>query len=126
MDEIELQLERLVKRVVLRYIEVPEFTEEEGRMFVEDSKSVHGYKADQLIRPEDERLVVLYAMAEIASTIAFKSAHYFKFSDGEETIDKTKVSHNYRQLARDFRNDYNRERAKSTGSLFRIVRRADR
>lgn len=126
MDEIELQLERLTRRVELRFVEVPEFTEEEGRMFVEDSKAVHGYREDQLIRKEDERLVVLYAMSEIASTIAFKAAHYFKFSDGEETIDKTKVSHNYRQLARDFKNDYNRERAKSTGSLFRIVGRADR
>lgn len=126
MTDIELQLKVLADRVMLRYSEVPEFKEEEAMEYVLDSKSMHGYLDTQLIPQDKERLVLLYAMSEVASSIAFKSAHYFKFSDGEETIDKTKVAHNYRQLARDYKNDYNRERAKSVGSGFRVVGRADR
>ena len=126
MTDIQLQLKVLADRVMLRYSEVPEFKEEEAMEYVLDSKSMHGYLDTQLIPQDKERLVLLYAMSEVASSIAFKSAHYFKFSDGEETIDKTKVAHNYRQLARDYKNDYNRERAKSVGSGFRVVGRADR
>lgn len=126
MTEIELQLKMLADRVMLRYTEVPEFKEEEAMEYVIDSKSLHGYLDTQLIPQDKERLVLLYAMSEVASSIAFKSAHYFKFSDGEETIDKTKVAHNYRQLARDYKKDYDRERAKMVGSHFRIVGRADR
>lgn len=126
MNDIELQIEKLARRVLIRFGDVPEFKEEEAVLFIEDSKAVHGFREDQLIPNNRERLVVLYAMAEIATVVAFKSAHYFKFSDGEESVDKTKVAHNYRQLAKDLRNDYNRERAKTSGSMMVITRRADR
>lgn len=126
MNEIQLQLQRLAERVILRFREVPEFSHEDALLFVEDSKYVHGYTENQLIPAKDERLVALYAMKEVAMSVAFQSAHYFKFTDGEESIDKTRVAHNYRQLAKDYLNEYNREKAKSSGSMFRIVGRADR
>lgn len=126
MDEIEKQLLRLAERVIIRFREVPEFDEGDALLFVKDSKEVHGFKDDQLIPTKSERLVALYAMKEVAMSVAFQSAHYFKFTDGEESIDKTKVAHNYRQLAKEYLTEYNMEKAKSTGSMFRIVGRADR
>jgi len=126
MDEIQLQIEKLVKGIMIRFNDVPEFQEEEAEYYVSESKELHGYNENQLIPRNRERLVLLYAMSEIATVIAFKSAHYFKFTDGEESVDKTKVAHNYRLIARDYRADYNKEKAKLTGSIFRIANRADR
>lgn len=126
MDEIQMQIERLAGGLMVRFIDVPEFREEEAEYYVKESKELHGFNENQLIPKAQERLVLLYAMAEVATVIAFKSAHYFKFSDGEESVDKTKVAHNYRLLARDYRADYNKEKAKMTGSIFKIGRRADR
>lgn len=53
-------------------------------------------------------------------------AHYFKFGDGEESVDKSMVADNYRKLAKDFQTEYELEVGRVFGNNFRIMPRIDR
>lgn len=65
------------------------------------------FELDEMdIRSEDVYKVLTYTSAEVAMKIAFNTASYFKFTDGEEAIDKSMVSDNYRKLAREYRSQY--------------------
>lgn len=116
----------LAERLYRRFKGVPNFEESDARELVEDAMQEHGYAPTAEVPKKNERLVLLYAQFQAAWQIAFSVAHYFKFVDGEEEIDKSMVSSNYRSLAKDLQEEYEKERYREHGSAFKIMHRVDR
>lgn len=116
----------LAERLFKRFKGVPNFTIEDAQELVDDALRVHGYEPSATIPHDKENLILLYAQSEGAWQIALSTAHYFSYTDGEESVDKSKVSEQYRKLATDLRKEYEMEKAKETGAGFYIARRIDR
>lgn len=75
---------------------------------------------------EDNDNALLYLALAIAyESIASNAAHYFKYTDGEESVDKSNVYANYLQLAKDARKQYRRYR-RGNGASQSFSERADR
>lgn len=111
--------EKLIERLLRRFKGVPNFDITDAEELVEEAKEAHDGNAS-------DELVLLYAQSQGAWQIALSVAHYFKYTDGEESVDKTVVAENYRKLAKDFQEEYYREKGKEFGNNFRIMKRIDR
>ncbi len=115
-----------------RFKNVPNVTESDASDWVETSVIEHGFAkvGDSLtnveVSDDSVSLVLLYAQAEGARSISLSTAFYFSYSDGNESVDKTNVSEQYRKLSHDLMADYHRKRSQSSGSQFRIMKRVDR
>lgn len=118
--------QELAERLLLRFKGVPNFTYENALELVEDAMRAHNFAPDDSVPDDKANIVLLYAQIQGAWQIAFSVAHYFKFTDGEESVDKSMISKNYRDLAKDLQAEYDKERAEMAGSSFRIMKRIDR
>lgn len=88
-----------------------------------------GYDVNAEVPVTDVNRVLAYASAELATNISVDAARYFSYTDGEESVDKTMISEQYRKLALQFRTDYEMEEAKRNpfeSSSFRVMTRVDR
>src|SRR5690625_492325 len=121
-----MSAQELADMLFRRFKGVPGFTEEEALELVEDAMRAHGYAPTDSVKDGEINLVLLYAQTQGAWQIAFSVAHYFRFTDGEESVDKSMVADNYRRLAKDLQNDYEAEKGKLFGNNFRIMKRIDR
>src|SRR5699024_9929657 len=118
--------QELAETLYLRFKGVPDYTAKEAESLVLDAMRTHGYAPSDSVKPDEVNLVLLYAQYNGAWQIAFSVAHYFKFTDGEESVDKSMVADNYRRLAKDLQDDYESEKGKLFGNNFRIMKRIDR
>lgn len=118
--------QELADMLYRRFKGVPGFTEDEALELVEDAMLSHGISPDKSVPSEDVSLIMLYAQYQGAWLIAMSTAHYFRFTDGEESVDKSKVADNYRRLARDLKADYEAEKGRILGNNFTIMPRFDR
>lgn len=118
--------DELVAVMMNRFKGVPGFTKQDALDVITEAMANHGYKPSDSVNPKDVNLVLLSAQAQGAWQIAVSVAHYFKFTDGEESVDKSMVAENYRKLARDFQEEYDRAQAKLFGNNFKIAPRIDR
>ncbi len=118
--------QELAERLYRMFKSIPGFTEEEAAEIVEDAMEEHGYAPSDGVPKDRIRMVLLYAQIQTAWQIAFSVAHYFRYTDGEESVDKSMVSENYRKLAKDLQAEYDREVGKAYGNNYRIMRRIDR
>lgn len=110
---------KLIERLMRRFKGVPNFDESDAIDLVEEAKEAHESDAS-------DELILLYAQVQGAWQIAFGAAHYFRFRDGEEEVDKSMVAESYRKLAKDLQADYDEEQGRTIGNGFRIMTRADR
>lgn len=117
---------QLAERLLRKFKGVPGFDEEDATDAIEDALLAHGYSPSDSVPEDDIRLILLHAQYKSAWKIAFSTAHYFKFTDGEESVDKSMISDNYRKLALSLESEYEDEKGKRLGSGFRIMRRVDR
>ncbi len=116
----------LVERLYRRFKGVPNFELTDAQELVDESLQYHGIASTANIPSDKETAILLYAQVQGAWQIAFSVAHYFKFSDGEESIDKSMIADNYRRLAKDLQTEYDLEMGKQFGNNFRIMPRIDR
>lgn len=116
----------LAERLLRRFKGVPNFDISDAVELVEESLTIHGLDESATIPTDTESLILLYAQTQGAWQIALSVAHYFKFTDGEESVDKSMVADNYRRLARDMQADYDAEVGRLRGNNFRIMPRIDR
>jgi len=121
-----MSAQELAGRLLRRFKGVPGFTEADAEELVKDAMQTHGYAPTDSVPQKDVNLVLLYAQTQGAWQVAFSVAHYFRFSDGEETVDKSMVADNYRRLAKDLQAEYEKEESNLYGSSFRIMKRIDR
>lgn len=121
-----MSAQELAERLYRMFKGVPGFTVEDAAELAEDSMQAHGYAPTDSVSQSDINLVLLYAQVQGARQIALSVAHYFKFQDGEESVDKSMVARNYRELAKDFQDEYEAEKARLHGAKFRVMKRIDR
>lgn len=121
-----MSAQELAEMLYRRFKGVPGFTEEEAQDLVLDAMRAHDYAPTDSVSPDEVNLVLLYAQYNGAWQIALSVAHYFKFSDGEEQVDKSMIADNYRRLAKDLQADYESEKGKLFGNNFRVMARIDR
>ena len=96
-----------------------------------DTFELFGFAASADVPITDLNRLLAYSSSELALQIALDAARFFKYSDGEESVDKTMVSKEYREFSAIFKADYLAEEAKQAeaiieGSTFRVMRRLDR
>lgn len=116
----------IAERLVRRFKGVPKFELTDAQELVDDALQVLGYEPSADIPADKQNIVLLYAQAEGAWQIALSTAHYFSYKDGEESVDKSKISEQYRKLAQDLRAEYERVKAVTSGNGFHIATRIDR
>lgn len=109
----------LYERLYRRFKGVPNFTEEDAKELVDEA-------FEAINKNASDSLILLYAQAKGAWQIAFSVAHYFNFTDGEESVDKSMIAENYRKLAKEMQNEFELAKGREFGSNFRIMSRADR
>jgi hypothetical protein len=118
-------LAEMSERLLKRFKGVPNITLEDTTDWTEDALLSHGYSVADNVSSEITNLLLLYAQSQGAHQIAISSAHFFSYKDGDEQVDKSMISEQYRKLAADLRNQYEQTKA-SSGSSFKVMRRIDR
>ena len=98
---------------------------------IADAIELHEYANAEAVPVADLSLLLAYTSAELATELSVNAASYFSFTDGEESIDKTKVMANYSALADKFKIEYQaelaaREEVPEQPAVFSIMKRADR
>lgn len=122
----KISLEDMTKKLFMKFKGVPEFTEDDAEEIMTESIKDHGYTIERGVPDNRRNLILLHAQSEAAYQIAYTTARYFSYSDAEEHVDKTQSSHNYRQLAKEIRKEYEFERESIQGIRFRVMTRLDR
>jgi hypothetical protein len=119
-------LDELAGRLVRRFKGVPGVTYEDAYDWIDESLLAHGLQSPTDVTGSQAELVLLYAQANGAFQISLATAHYFSYTDGDEQVDKTAVSEQYRKLATDLRAEYELKKAAETSGTMRFMKRADR
>src|SRR5690625_1486353 len=118
--------DELAERLLQRFKGVPNFELTDAQELVEESLRVHGLDSSKAVPNDKETLVLLYAQTQGAWQIALSVAHYFSFTDGEESVDKSMIADNNRRLARELQIDYEIENGGIDGNNLRNMPRLDR
>lgn len=126
-------LHELEQRLAARFSGVPGVTDTDLTAWLTEASYIYGYSPTTLDTVPDVEtpLVLLLAQIQGARAIAFSTAHYFKYTDAEESVDKTKVSEQYLAMVTSLTADYVRDRDvvdrnKRQYSTFHVMRRLDR
>lgn len=94
-----------------------------------DTFELFEYEASADVPVTDINRLLAYSSAELALQIALDAARFFKYTDGEESVDKSMVSKEYREFSAIFKADYLAEEASrvtTETSAFRVMKRLDR
>ena len=123
----------LTLRLAARFRNVPGVEDADIGAWLTEALYTYGYSPQTVTDVPDAEtpLVLLLAQIQGARAIAFSVAHYFKYTDAEESVDKTMVAEQYRKLAADLVKQYDAEREITEGvrkktSTFKVARRLDR
>jgi len=120
----------IAERLQRKFKDVPGVDATDTLEWVEEAALALGYQADAEIDDRHVSIVLLYAQATGYDEIALNAAHYFKYTDAEEAVDKTMIAEQYRKLAQDLWTRYKREKAETPGfessKGFTVMRRLDR
>lgn len=113
----------LATRLQSKFKNVPNITLADCTDWVTDAVALHGNETDEV-------LLLLLAQSEGARNIALNTAHFFSYTDGDESVDKTMLTETYLRVSNDFYTAYTRSKATgssgSSGSSFKAPKRADR
>jgi hypothetical protein len=122
-------LTELKQRLLGRFKDVPEVSDEDVTEWLTTALNDNGFTSSSDVPADKVSLVLLNAQAEGASAIALSTAHYFSFTDKDQTVDKTGISERYQDLADELWNRYRSKKTESDlgkGARFRVMRRLDR
>ena len=123
------KLSTLTERLSKRFEQVSALPSDAAVNTMQYTFELFGYEYDADVPVADIARLLAYASSELSTQVAVNAASYFKYTDGEESVDKSMISKEYRELAATFRNEYHAEEAKrdgSVGSSFRVMKRIDR
>src|SRR5690625_3322201 len=109
----------LIDRPMRRFKGVTNFNIADAEEIVDEAIEANYDEGSAIVR-------VVFAQWQAAWQVAISVGHYFRFSDGEEEVDKSMIADNYRKLVKVLQNDYDRRQGKVYGGNFRIMKRIDR
>jgi hypothetical protein len=123
-------LDELSERLYNRFKDVPGVASEDTDEWIETGMNEHGFEREDNVPAEYVPIIMLHAEADGASQIAVRSAHFFKYSDKDESVDKSGVADRYRRLAEILWDRYRRKRFEGVGEIggsrVHIMTRVDR
>lgn len=122
-------LETMSQRLGRRFDAVTALPDDAAVTTMGDTFETFGYRPSADVPPADIGKLLSYASAELATLVAINAASYFKYTDGEESVDKSMISKEYRELAKLFRDEYQAELADQDlvwKSSFAVMPRRDR
>lgn len=114
--------EQLAERLLRRFKSVPGYTEDDALDATLDAMAEQGLEPSDDVPADKINIVLLIAQKESAWSIAFSVAHYFKYTDGEESVDKSMLADNYRKLALDLQAECDKELGKVSSGFARMPR----
>lgn len=123
------KLDAMTQRLLRRFAAVTALPADAATETMADTFEMFGYQTDADVLPNDTNKLLAYASAELATLVAINSASYFKYTDGEEAVDKSMVSKEYRAIAKLFRDEYLAEvdaQELASRSSFVVMPRRDR
>lgn len=120
----------LIEMITQRFKTIPNVDEDDINLWLETSYGVHGVSIRETVSPDMASLIMLHAEADGVSQVALRTAYYFKFTDKDEEVDKSKVSDNYRAAADVLWKRYAQKKDEGVegfgGSSIHYMRRIDR
>lgn len=119
----------LAVSLLARFNGVPNVDITDAESWIERSLMEHGIRADRDVPEREHLLILLYAEWDGTQQIALRTAYYFEYKDGEESVDKRMVSEAYRNMADQLFAKYERKKnevGRTAGPRFRVMGRADR
>lgn len=120
----------LVRFLANRFRDVPGVTDEDIEAWAEAALLEHGLKRGDRIPPPLMQLILLFAEADGASQVALKTAHFFKFTDKDESVDKSMISKSYQGVANEAWRRYQQKKDEGVegygGPVVKYMRRIDR
>ena len=111
----------LTEKLQRRFKNVDGFGKDDAKELIEEAIDAHKKEPDA-----SDELILIYAQQQAAWQVAINVAHYFKFTDGEESVDKSMIADNYRKIAKDLQEAYDVEKRRLRGNKFKIAQRVDR
>lgn len=122
-----------IDRLRALFRHVPGVEDEDLRAWVTEALYARGYSPDTVddVENGESGLIVLLAQIQGARAISLATAHYFRYKDAEEEVDKSKVAEQYRKLASDLAREYETEEQRweskrERNNAFKVMRRLDR
>lgn len=124
------RLDELSTSLLKRFKDVPNVTIEDTNGWVERSFLEHGFANEADVPSDQVLLVLMYAEWDGTLQISLKAAHYFEYTDSEESVDKRNISEQYRNVAAELWKNYERKKAQGSGGIggsrFSVATRVDR
>jgi hypothetical protein len=94
----------IIGRLSVRFKNVPGVTTADIADWVAEAEFESGLFEGEDASKDNALLYLAYSIG--CTVIATDAARYFKYTDGEEQIDKTNIAANYLELAKDARKSY--------------------
>ncbi|MGJ8731448.1 hypothetical protein ACRW9N_13465 [Listeria aquatica] len=116
--------DELTKRLELKFKEVPNLTPETIKGWLDDALAQEGYASSESVPTDKINALLLTAQISGVEELAINTAHYFNFSDGEESITKSNTSKNYLDILSVLKSKY--QRLYGGDNAFRVMKRLDR
>lgn len=113
----------LVDRLIKRFKGVPGVTSDDCTDWITEAEAESGLNEEEAANTDNALLYLAYAIGCVV--IATDAARYFKYTDAEESVDKTMVAAQYLKLAEWARGQYADQLRGSTGASARYPARAD-
>jgi hypothetical protein len=107
------------ERLQTRLSKVPGVTSVDIATWVDESEAESGLK-----ETENENAVFYLSLAIAYESISANAASFFKYTDGEESVDKSNIHANYMKLASTARKNY-RKYLRGRGASQTHIGRAD-
>jgi hypothetical protein len=92
-------LATLEERLIIRFKNVPGVTWVEVADWLTEAKEESGLVEGNVVSDNNALIYLAYSMG--CKAIATDAARFFKYSDGEENVDKTNIFENYMRLSLD-------------------------
>jgi hypothetical protein len=115
-------LATLQERLTKRFGSVPGVTFEDVADWLSEAREESGLLEGDVVSENNALLYLAFSIG--CRTIATDAARYFKYSDGEESVDKTNIFENYIKLSLDALRQY-RYHKEGGGSRTLTPKRAD-
>lgn len=117
-----------INKIVAKFSGVPNVDYSVAERWVTEALPQHGYSTVEDV-PDNELTALTYLVMAIAcGELAVNAVHFFRWQDGDELVDKSMITTQYRQMAKYYMQEYQRVSGKGNGykSAWKAIRRVDR
>lgn len=118
----------MVALIQPKFTSVPNVEQSAVERWINEAVFQHGYNSIEEVPDKDKIALINLTMSIACGELAVNAAHFFRWQDGDEMLDKSMLSVQYRQMAQYYMSEYQRSSGKGTSykSAWKTVRRADR